>query len=106
MERFGELLHSLVNESYIQQGLEEKQSQDNLIHNLLSTKQLPLHGWSNLSIEYLLQQIRMMDSNNFHGNIGVGEREGRIYSSLVSQRHYSLSHGIGRSGDIAEIQQA
>jgi len=31
-----------------------------------------------------------MDSNNFPGNIGVGEREGRIYSSLVQRRHYRL----------------
>jgi O-phospho-L-seryl-tRNASec:L-selenocysteinyl-tRNA synthase len=57
-----------------------------------------------MTIEYFLGQLRMMDSNNFHGNIGVGEREGRVYSSLVAQRHYQLSHGIGRSGDIAEVQ--
>jgi O-phospho-L-seryl-tRNASec:L-selenocysteinyl-tRNA synthase len=39
-----------------------------------------------------------MDSNNFNGNCGVGEREGRIYSNLVSNRHYGFAHGIGRSG--------
>ncbi|CAB1351353.1 unnamed protein product [Coregonus sp. 'balchen'] len=45
-----------------------------------------------------------MDSNNFLGNCGVGEREGRVASSLVARRHYRLIHGIGRSGDIAAIQ--
>ncbi|KAL3937936.1 MAG: hypothetical protein SGBAC_007058 [Bacillariaceae sp.] len=35
---------------------------------------------------------------------GVGEREGRVYSSLVAQRHFGLSHGMGRSGDITEPQ--
>ena len=45
-----------------------------------------------------------MDSNNFPGNCGVGEREGRLYSSLVARRHYSLGHGIGRSGDLTEVQ--
>ena len=45
-----------------------------------------------------------MDSNNFTGNCGVGEREGRIYSSLVAQRHYGFAHGIGRSGDLVEVQ--
>lgn len=34
----------------------------------------------------------------------MGEREGRVYSSMVAKRHYHLSHGIGRSGDIAEVQ--
>jgi O-phospho-L-seryl-tRNASec:L-selenocysteinyl-tRNA synthase len=43
-------------------------------------------------------------SNNFVDNIGVGEREARIFSSLVSRRHYRFGHGMGRSGDIAEPQ--
>lgn len=29
-----------------------------------------------------------MDSNNFLGNCGVGEREGRVVSGLVARRHY------------------
>lgn len=37
-------------------------------------------------------------------NVGVGEREARVYSSLVSRRHYRFGHGMGRSGDIAEPQ--
>ncbi|XP_069195143.1 O-phosphoseryl-tRNA(Sec) selenium transferase isoform X2 [Procambarus clarkii] len=45
-----------------------------------------------------------MDSNNFHHNCGVGEREARIFSGLVARRHYGLGHGVGRSGDIAEVQ--
>ena len=36
--------------------------------------------------------------------VGVGEREGRIYSSLVSSRNFGLGHGMGRSGDIMEPQ--
>ncbi len=46
----------------------------------------------------------MMDSNNFLGNVGVGEREGRLACPLVARRHYGLAHGIGRSGDIAAGQ--
>lgn len=45
-----------------------------------------------------------MDSNNFLDNIGVGEREARIFSDIVRNRHFSLGHGIGRSGDITAIQ--
>ena len=46
----------------------------------------------------------MGDSNNFSGKIGVGEREGRVYSTLVSDRHFELTHGIGRSGNIRDPQ--
>lgn len=45
-----------------------------------------------------------MDSNNFPGNCGIGEREARFASSLVARRHYRMGHGIGRSGDIGEVQ--
>ena len=45
-----------------------------------------------------------MDSNNFPNNCGVGEREGRVYSSLVSRKTWSLAHGVGRSGDLREPQ--
>ena len=34
----------------------------------------------------------------------MGEREGRVFSKLVSKRHFHLAHGIGRSGDISETQ--
>ena len=46
----------------------------------------------------------MMDSNNFSGNVGVGEREGRVASEVVRRRHFGLSHGMGRSGDVTAVQ--
>ena len=45
-----------------------------------------------------------MDSNNFPGNCGAGEREGRLYSKLVADRHFHMSHGIGRSGELTSVQ--
>lgn len=45
-----------------------------------------------------------MDSNNFVDNVGVGEREARVASGLVARRHFRLTHGIGRSGDVAAEQ--
>ena len=50
------------------------------------------------------QDLALMDSNNFGGNAGVGEREGRVACSLVRRRNFGLAHGIGRSGDIAAEQ--
>lgn len=46
----------------------------------------------------------MMDSNNFEESCGVGEREGRIFSKMVSEKNFSLGHGIGRSGDVNALQ--
>lgn len=35
--------------------------------------------------------------------MGVGEREGRVFSDIVKDRHWGLSHGMGRSGDIMSV---
>ena len=45
-----------------------------------------------------------MDSNNYPANCGVGEREGRVFSNLVSRKTWNLAHGVGRSGDLREPQ--
>ena len=37
-------------------------------------------------------------------NVGAGEREGRIFSSLVRQRNLGFSHGVGRSGELSAQQ--
>ncbi|VDM54178.1 unnamed protein product [Angiostrongylus costaricensis] len=36
--------------------------------------------------------------------VGAGEREGRVSCSFVRKLHCNLSHGIGRSGNILDIQ--
>ncbi|XP_070587041.1 O-phosphoseryl-tRNA(Sec) selenium transferase-like isoform X2 [Erythrolamprus reginae] len=64
----------------------------------------PEDGWDESTIELFLHELAIMDSNNFLGNCGVGEREGRVASQIVARRHYRLIHGIGRSGDIAAVQ--
>ena len=45
-----------------------------------------------------------MDSNNGPNHIGIGEREGRIFSNIVKKRNFGLVHGIGRSGEVTELQ--
>ena len=52
----------------------------------------------------LMNKIALMDSNNYQGNCGVGEREGRIYSEMVRNKNFGLGHGIGRSGDVNALQ--
>ncbi len=67
-------------------------------------RKIPKDGWNDDRIHLLLHDLSLMDSNNFTNNCCVGEREGRIYSKLVANRHFGFSHGIGRSGDITEVQ--
>jgi len=72
-----------------------------------------------VQIQRLLLELSVLDTNceetvktQFNSSsrgfahrwTGAGEREGRIYSTLVSGRHYGLGHGIGRSGDVMEAQ--
>jgi O-phospho-L-seryl-tRNASec:L-selenocysteinyl-tRNA synthase len=88
--------------------------------SLFVNRRLPEHGWSDVQIQNLLFLFSILDTNNKtlanttggggggteeedggdNDNdarwCGVGEREGRVYSSLVSQRHFGMSHGIGR----------
>lgn len=82
--------------------------------SLFVNRRLPDEGWSDVQIQSFVFLLSTLDTNNKlmvkDGNAsssrwcGVGEREGRVYSSLVAQRHFGLSHGMGRSGDITEPQ--
>ncbi|RMX55716.1 hypothetical protein pdam_00016046 [Pocillopora damicornis] len=95
---------NIIPVSYVQQAQNARKSRENQIRIFLEHRKWPSEGWDDTSIELLLQELSIMDSNNFPGNAGAGEREGRVISSLVSRRHFRLSHGIGRSGDIAAVQ--
>ncbi|XP_014788581.1 O-phosphoseryl-tRNA(Sec) selenium transferase [Octopus bimaculoides] len=98
------LCEQLVSVGYIQQGNQARQRHEAKLKELLQHRKLPQEGWDDLTIELVLHELAVMDSNNFMGNCGVGEREARLASQLVAKRHYRLGHGIGRSGDITAIQ--
>ena len=98
---------------------------------LLLHGKVPDQGWPDVQIQHLLYTLSTLDTNHpqalqqqqpqhfMLGNVspdnptvtippprwcGVGEREGRVYSSWVLQRHAGLSHGMGRSGDLVQPQ--
>lgn len=78
--------------------------QDARFLELLEKGSIPTDGWEDEMIEHALLRLAAMDANNSRCCSGVGEREGRLFSRLVRRRHFGLAHGIGRSGDIAEVQ--
>ncbi|XP_075050849.1 O-phosphoseryl-tRNA(Sec) selenium transferase [Mixophyes fleayi] len=94
----------IVSPAYIRQGKEARRSHEQLIRLLLEKGKCPQDAWDESTIELFLHELAVMDSNNFLSNCGVGEREGRVASGMVSRRHYRLIHGIGRSGDISAVQ--
>ena len=94
----------LIKETYLKQGSQGVISRRSALKTLLATRSIPLVGLDDMTIEMILSELAAMDSNNFLGNCGLGEREGRVYSQLVAKRHFHLSHGIGRSGDLQEEQ--
>lgn len=67
-------------------------------------RKIPEKGWEDTLIQDFLFHFSLLDSNNFINKCGAGEREGRVFSQLVSHRHFGFSHGVGRSGDLAEFQ--
>ncbi|GAQ82108.1 O-phospho-L-seryl-tRNASec:L-selenocysteinyl-tRNA synthase [Klebsormidium nitens] len=99
-----QLAESLLSKSYVLQGQQALKQRHNLVKSLLSNKRLPDTGWDDASIEWFLQDLSMMDSNNFLDNVGMGEREAKCASPLVWKRHYGMAHGIGRSGSITDEQ--
>eukprot|EP00850_Spirogloea_muscicola_P006781 SM000032S12165 [mRNA] locus=s32:940315:946351:- [translate_table: standard] len=98
------LAERLVSPSYIRQGGQALARRRKMVKALLSQRQLPQEPWDDDTIEWLIQDLACMDSNNFVDNVGIGEREARCASELVRRRHYGLAHGIGRSGNIADEQ--
>lgn len=98
------LAERLIPATYLQQAAASKKSRENLIRILIEQRKWPEEGWDDATIELFLADLAQMDSNNFPGNCGIGEREARFASALVARRHYRMGHGIGRSGDIGEVQ--
>eukprot|EP00347_Sterkiella_histriomuscorum_P002421 403368218 len=101
---FFEKASEIVGVGYAKLAQQSVQTSENLIMDLLNHRSVPKEGFDELTINTLLNRIAMMDSNNYAGNCGVGEREARIFSSIVRQRNFDLGHGIGRSGDVQALQ--
>eukprot|EP00917_Polyrhabdina_sp_WS-2016_P011337 GHVP01025011.1.p1 GENE.GHVP01025011.1~~GHVP01025011.1.p1 ORF type:complete len:470 (+),score=83.11 GHVP01025011.1:1176-2585(+) len=81
-----------------------KSRRQNILNRILTERRLPDKGLDDLSLRMMLDYFAASDSNNISNSIGVGEREGRVFSPLVQNRYFGLAHGIGRSGDLLAIQ--
>ncbi|XP_054168578.1 O-phosphoseryl-tRNA(Sec) selenium transferase-like [Oppia nitens] len=103
-DTFKLLVNNLLKTSVTETAIDSMTTRENRIRQLFRHRKCPVDGWDEVTIELLVNRLALMDSNNFIHNYGLGEREARIASSLVARRHYRFGHGIGRSGDICELQ--
>ncbi|OQV24329.1 O-phosphoseryl-tRNA(Sec) selenium transferase [Hypsibius exemplaris] len=99
-----ELCMKILPKTYVQQADDAKSAARKSINLLLEQKRIPEVGFSDVLIRCLLSDLADMDSSNFPANCGAGEREGRIFSGLVADRHFRMSHGVGRSGELTAVQ--
>jgi O-phospho-L-seryl-tRNASec:L-selenocysteinyl-tRNA synthase len=72
----------LVPRSYIDLARQARRSYEQQIRQIIEHRKLPDQPLEENIIEQWLNEIARMDSNNFEGNIGVGEREGKKLRSL------------------------
>ncbi|CAM41839.1 SLA/LP autoantigen-like protein [Leishmania braziliensis MHOM/BR/75/M2904] len=103
-DRSLKLAEDFVSARYIDMGRESLQSTARILRSILAQRCCPDEGLNDATIELILRQLALMDTNNFAHHVGGGEREGRVVSALVRTRHFHLTHGIGRSGDLVSEQ--
>lgn len=99
-----ELIAATIGSGYARRAQQEAGRRAAQLTSLMAQRRLPERGWSDEQIEQLLHELSAMDSNNYAGHVGVGEREGRVASALVRRRHWAFAHGVGRSGELAAVQ--
>lgn len=77
------LATQLVSEGYIAQGLQSLRQHGKKLKVLLGQRRIPEEAWPEREVEALLHTLASMDTNNFPGIAGGGEREARILSPMV-----------------------
>ncbi len=73
-DRNFKLAEQLVNPTYIRLAQNSINKREKMVRELLTQRQLPVEPYDELTIRYLLDTLALMDSNNFEGKVGVGER--------------------------------
>ncbi|CAD6196395.1 unnamed protein product [Caenorhabditis auriculariae] len=81
-------------------------SSNKLLNSLWEKKRIPEDGWPEPTLELFLSWLACHDTNNRVDmvSIGAGEREGRVVAPIVRRLHCNMTHGVGRSGSLLEVQ--
>jgi O-phospho-L-seryl-tRNASec:L-selenocysteinyl-tRNA synthase len=79
---------------------------DNLkeIEEILNHRVIPKDGLDDEKIRLFLKILSLMDTDKDPKSIRIGEREGRISSSIQEELVSGFCHGVGRSGNLIDPQ--
>ncbi|XP_076043395.1 sec synthetase isoform X3 [Oratosquilla oratoria] len=94
----------LIPKTYLQQAVETRKIRERKIRILMEQRKCPEEGWDDATIELLIDNLALMDSNNFPHNCGVGEREARVYSGFEAIVVENLLEGDELRTDVEEIE--
>lgn len=109
-------LSKILPTTYARVAAQALNANDKIFQNLITNMTMPKHGLDDNAITYIMSSLSAMDHNSHPGTscicmigiisgvVNVGEREGRVVCPMVRTRHFGMAHGIGRSGDLNEIQ--
>lgn len=97
-------LKDTIPKSILDRGLTVLATESRPIKLLFEQRRVPEKGWKDRQIEELLILLSTMDSDKDSKAVFLGEREGRVASSLVSKLASGFHHGIGRAGDLTQAQ--
>jgi O-phospho-L-seryl-tRNASec:L-selenocysteinyl-tRNA synthase len=99
-----EKLLELLPENMIERGRITLDSFLKPIKDLLHQRKLPDTPLKESQIDILLQLLSSMDTDKDPSAFRVGEREGRVVSSMLERLSGGFNHGIGRSGQLSAPQ--
>jgi O-phospho-L-seryl-tRNASec:L-selenocysteinyl-tRNA synthase len=74
------------------------------IRLLIEQRRVQKEGWDDDVINLFLTLLSWMDTDKDPKGIRVGEREARVASKLVFELAGGFCHGVGRSGNILDLQ--
>ncbi|KII69943.1 O-phosphoseryl-tRNA(Sec) selenium transferase [Thelohanellus kitauei] len=94
----------VISSQLIQHANQGASQTKNCLETLLRHGKISKEGMDVKFIRLVLYSLSSLDSNNFLKNCPMGEREGHVFSSIVADKCFGFSHGIGRSGDLFEVQ--
>eukprot|EP00760_Papus_ankaliazontas_P018415 PhM_4_TR17480/c0_g1_i1/m.66048/K03341/SEPSECS; O-phospho-L-seryl-tRNASec:L-selenocysteinyl-tRNA synthase len=98
------LASQIVTPNHLSSGLDAYASVQAVLRSMVAQRSLPEIGLPDAVIQFYLDYLALLDSNNFLSHAGAGEREGRVINQLVARRNFGMTHGIGRSGDLVADQ--
>jgi len=101
---FESLLAQTVPEHMLRRGLVVLRAKLKPIEVLFEQRRVPDEGWDDDVIDLLLTILSLMDTDKDPESARIGEREGRVASSLVSELGHGFCHGVGRSGNLSAPQ--